>query len=168
MTAARKQLERLRDDLLDAARKYALATSGQLPRVLTLKLWDGRKVDELVPSVPQLTPLEEPPESDWAGGDVPRVWDEGRRAYWPGLGEFRQTGGQAAVVLALWEARETADPVVGEAELLRAAGSDGGRLRDLFRRSPAWGSLVVRAPGGFRLPDLPAPACEAFDEKNDG
>lgn len=53
---------------------------------------------------------------------------------------------QRSVVLALLSARED-DGVrwVDQAVLLDAAESDGSRLRDFFKRHPAWGTRIVSA-----------------------
>lgn len=66
---------------------------------------------------------------------------------------FELTPAQAAVVRTLFQAREHGTPDVSEAALLEEADSDAGRLRDIFRRSDAWGTLVVRGDGErmFRL-----------------
>jgi hypothetical protein len=70
--------------------------------------------------------------------------------------EYFLTEKQAKVVKALWEAREKGSPDVAQEFLLRACDSDGVRLVDLFRRSPAWGSLIVSCRrGAYRLPDPP-------------
>jgi hypothetical protein len=60
---------------------------------------------------------------------------------------------QAAVCRALWEAHVNNTPSVGQDTLLEAAGCEGGRLRDLFKRNPAWGVLIVpgSTKGTFQL-----------------
>jgi hypothetical protein len=78
-----------------------------------------------------------------------------RTVHWFGT-DYALTEKQAKVVEALWQAREAGDPEVGQDVLLRACGSDGVRLVDLFRRSPAWGTLVVSSRAGlYRLADPP-------------
>lgn len=64
---------------------------------------------------------------------------------------------QRAVVAALWRAREQNHEWVSQETLLTVAESEGGRLRDMFRRHPAWGTMIVPAvdiggpPGSYRL-----------------
>jgi hypothetical protein len=78
-----------------------------------------------------------------------------RSLYWFGT-EYFLTEKQSKVVKALWEARQKGSPDVAQEILLRACNSDGVRLVDLFRRSPAWGNIVVSCRrGAYRLPDPP-------------
>jgi hypothetical protein len=78
---------------------------------------------------------------------------------WPGLGRFVLSALQGKVVERLWAAMEKGEPSVPQAELLRVAGSDGVRLADLFKRSSAWGVLVVSVgTGQYSLPPLTPPA----------
>ena len=64
---------------------------------------------------------------------------------------------QRLVMAALWRAREEGYDWVSSETLLEAAESDGGRVRNLFARHPAWGTLIVPAmdaggsPGTYRL-----------------
>lgn len=64
------------------------------------------------------------------------------------------TASQARVVAVLWDAHQDGTPEVRQELLLEAAGSDAGRVLDLFRDHPAWGHFVVPgvAKGTFRLP----------------
>ena len=66
---------------------------------------------------------------------------------------FYLTPTQAAVVAILWQAWENGAPDVSGAYLLEAVDSTATRLLDLFRRSPAWGRLIVRGAtkGTYRL-----------------
>ncbi len=57
---------------------------------------------------------------------------------------FTFSGKQRQVIKALWAAWEDGSHDVPQAELLAAADSDCTRLRDLFSRHPAWGTLIVR------------------------
>jgi hypothetical protein len=79
--------------------------------------------------------------------------------YWPGLGVFTLTPKQALVVKRLWTAWDEGLPGVKQQLLLEAADSDGTRVIDLFRRSDAWGKLIVAGPvpGTFTLPPLDPP-----------
>ena len=73
-------------------------------------------------------------------------------AWWFGT-YYTFTAAQARVVAVLWAAWENGTPDVRQELLLEAAGSEGGRLAHVFRRHPAWGSLIVPGPskGLFRL-----------------
>jgi hypothetical protein len=75
-----------------------------------------------------------------------------RAVCWHGK-HYRFTATRAAVVKVLWEAWETGTPEVGGALLLEAAGSESGRLRDLFRGCDAWDDGVIgpAGKGTFRL-----------------
>jgi hypothetical protein len=53
---------------------------------------------------------------------------------------------QRAVVAALWQAWESGDLYVAEPTLLRIADSCSDRIRDLFRRHPAWNTMIVTGP----------------------
>ncbi len=99
----------------------------------------------------------------WASGPRPKRRENFHQVYWPGRGTFTLSRLQARIVETLWDAQEQGRPSVSQAELLRNADSDCTRLRDLFRRSPAWGALVLQdpeRPGYYRLPELPPPQAE--------
>jgi hypothetical protein len=72
----------------------------------------------------------------------PRHSADFRSVHWFGA-DYTFTPTQAAVVRQLWEAWEDGTPGLGQETLLEGAGSTGDRLRDVFRGSPAWGTLVV-------------------------
>jgi hypothetical protein len=88
--------------------------------------------------------------------DKPRHSSDFRTINWYGT-KFKFTATQAAVVRELWAAKKNDTPDVSQARLLEAAGSDGRRLDDLFRRSPAWGVMIVQGEmgGTYRLGDEP-------------
>lgn len=73
--------------------------------------------------------------------------------------EFTQA--QAAVVGVLWEAREHNTPTVNKATLLNAIpvntlGSNAEEVSHLFRKHPAWKSMIVSSNrGSYRLADPP-------------
>lgn len=75
-----------------------------------------------------------------------------RTCTWHGA-DFAFTPTQAKVIGVLWEAAENGVPDVSQETLLEAAGSEGNRLRDVFRNNPAWGTLIVAGAtrGSFRL-----------------
>lgn len=70
-------------------------------------------------------------------------------------------GKQRAIVAMLWDAMEQGYRWVGQDVLLQQADSDCGRLRDLFKCHPSWGTLIVQAVfyggpiGGYGLADPP-------------
>ena len=55
---------------------------------------------------------------------------------------------QAAVVKVLWKAWEAGKPSVLDVDLIDAAGSEGSRVRDIFRlggvTNPAWNTMIVK------------------------
>jgi len=67
--------------------------------------------------------------------------------------QYSFTGYQAAAVKLLWKARDNGTPDVGEQCILEGVDSCGSRLRDIFSKNPAWGTLIVpgRTKGTFRL-----------------
>lgn len=64
---------------------------------------------------------------------------------------------QQKVVAALWSAWEQGNPFLSQASLLAVAGSNGLRLRDVFKNSLAWGTVIQHGPrcggslGTYRL-----------------
>jgi len=67
--------------------------------------------------------------------------------------KYSFTARQGQVVQILFEAREKGAPDVGQHYILEELESKAERLRDLFKSSRAWGSLIVRGQGKgtFRL-----------------
>lgn len=91
----------------------------------------------------------------WATGPDPKHTDDFSSVYWPGAGTFDLTPTQAAVVACLWNAAESGTHEVSQKDLLRTAESQAVRLVDVFKRSRAWGTLIVSTSLGFyRLPQL--------------
>ncbi len=98
-------------------------------------------------------------ETAEAGGEAAQTKqvahsDDFRFVQW--FGEtYRFTATQAACVRILWENWERGTPEVGETILLEKAGSEGNRLRDVFRKGqhPAWEKLIVpgSTKGSWRL-----------------
>ncbi len=66
---------------------------------------------------------------------------------------FNLTLTQARVVRVLWRAWKRGTPEVHQATLLEASGSECRQLSSLFKRSPAWNSLVIpgESHGCYRL-----------------
>ena len=63
---------------------------------------------------------------------------------------FTFTSKQAVVMRELWLAMEAGCPVLSDRYLLDAADSSCLTLRDIFRRNPAWGVLIVSCGKGLR------------------
>jgi hypothetical protein len=78
----------------------------------------------------------------------PRHCKDFRSVHWFGA-DYTFTPTQAAVIRQLWEAWEDGTGGVGQETLLESAGSTGGRLRDVFRGHPAWGTMVVALGKGL-------------------
>lgn len=62
---------------------------------------------------------------------------------WYGV-TYSFTRTQRLVVAALWQAREQGHRWIDQASLLDLAESDGRRLRDLFGKHPAFGTMIVQ------------------------
>lgn len=77
-----------------------------------------------------------------------------RSVVWQGA-SYSLTALQAAVVAILWRGWEKGTPDVGQETLLQAVGSEDRRLDSLFKRSPAFGKMIVQGDtkGTFRLSD---------------
>jgi hypothetical protein len=83
--------------------------------------------------------------------------DDFATAGWPTLGTFAFTPMQATVFRVLWEARAAGRPLVPQAELIAACGTEQTRISYLFRGHPAWQVLILSGPrGAYRLPPVPA------------
>lgn len=146
-------------DLVAAVQRYVGNKYGRGCAEITLRLIDGARVREPVPLAAIRTkpePALRPPQA-WASGSVPKHSQDFRLVYWPGLGEFKFSEKQAAVVELLWDAYFSGDnPDVPQANLLRAADSDSGRILDLFRRNSSWNTLIIpgKISGSFRLAEI--------------
>lgn len=70
--------------------------------------------------------------------------DDFRSVQWYGT-RYEFTPAQAACVRVLWEHWERGTPAVSQAAVLERADVSGSRLSDVFRRSPAWGTMIVPA-----------------------
>jgi len=75
-----------------------------------------------------------------------------RQIVWDGE-RYELSEMQSRVVQALWKAwKETDFPDVSGEDLLRAADSDSENIANLFKRSEAWGKLIISSGNGrFRL-----------------
>ncbi len=84
-------------------------------------------------------------------------------AHSPDFSSIRWTDGevytftpkQRPVAEALWQAMEDGTHFVGGAALLELAEANASRLRDLFRKSKAWGRVIVQGrTGTYRLASI--------------
>lgn len=131
------------EQLLDAVKRYV---ETWYPRRLAVRLRidldDGDKLRLPVPAVNRSQRSARP-----ACSHSPDF----RSANWFGQ-DYSFSGPQAAAVRLLWQAWEDGAPDVGQETLLEAAGTNGSRLRDVFKDHPAWGSLIVTVSRGtYRL-----------------
>ncbi len=86
-------------------------------------------------------------------GDVPQAMPDWSAVYWPAIQRspfYFRGQRQRDIIRELWQARERGRPYVHQSALLRAVGSNGTRLVELFRQGagyhPAWGKLIVQGP----------------------
>jgi hypothetical protein len=59
--------------------------------------------------------------------------------------KYQFTPAQRPIIAALIEAMRNGTPALSIATLLEIAESEGKRLRDIFRKHPAWQQLIVNA-----------------------
>lgn len=112
----------------------------------------------------QLEPPEPPIETE------ARHSEDFSSVVWFGS-EYSFTKTQAACVRVLWEAWEQKTPDLKEETILERAGSEGSRLRDVFKSKggmhAAWGTMIVPAgKGRFRLKEPEEPAPPAKPQEN--
>jgi hypothetical protein len=101
------------------------------------------------PSAPPAAPTDPPP-----GPAPPYRHNEDYTSCHRNGTDHAFSAEQARVMRVLWESWEDGTPVVRQEAALERAESEAGRLRDVFRHHPAWGTWVVSAgPGCFRLAD---------------
>ncbi len=152
-------MEDLFEQLFAICRRITLSKAGALPRPVTIHLQGRGKFKPPAPTAPidlgELNAGRKPQ----AGVTEPRHGPEFRTLVWPGAGAFAFGTKQAAAVRLLYEGWRSGSPDVADADLLRAADSDG-RLCDLFRGNAAWGKLIVAGlgPQTHRLVPLPGEA----------
>ena len=77
-----------------------------------------------------------------------------RSVHWFGK-DYSFTASQAACVKILWNALQNDTPDVGGETLLEQSGSEGSRVRDIFKNHPVWNKMIVSggSKGTFRLAD---------------
>ena len=137
------------DNLFDAVRRFMVRRyPGEALRSLTLRLQSGGRI--VLPASIRCVVAEAEQRSPQTN-QTSHSPDFRSVNYYGHL--FRFSATQAPVVKMLWEASKDGSPDVGQHTLLETAGSTSNRLVDLFKRSPAWGSLIVAGEqrGTFRL-----------------
>ena len=107
------------------------------------------------PPATAATKPAETPKSTQPAGTNRKVRDF-RSLRW-GTATHSFTAKQAVVVEALYKAWQAGEPDIGNETLLEAAGSEGKRLKDIFRGNPAWQTLIVlgATKGSYRLTNPP-------------
>ena len=109
------------------------------------------------------------PNEEESVGDDPHPTDDRPRRHGAGFravvwdGEtYHFSVSQAAVVEYLWEQMDNGTHEVSQGTILDKVGSTMAenkhpRLRDLFKRNPAWGTMIVdgKSKGSFRLAEPP-------------
>jgi hypothetical protein len=118
----------------------------------------GRIVIDLIGAPPVTLPIlggpapvpATPPAGDQPAPGTPG--DEFRSVLWHGQ-VYGFTPAQAKVVATLWAARQNGRPDVPDEQLIRASGSENGKLDELFDGSPAWGTFITdgNARGTHRI-----------------
>lgn len=121
---------------------------------IDLHLSDGRRIQLPAPEylASELSRLDAPTAAPTPPPTPNRHSPDFRSVTWGGR-DYHLTRKQAVIVSVLWEGWEAGTPDVGQEVLLRTADSECTRLVDLFRRSSAWGELIVagETAGTYRL-----------------
>jgi len=98
---------------------------------------------------------------DWNSGPEMNFVNNCRSVYHPDTQPttFHFADKQRIVVQVLREAMEDGTWDVGQDHLLRKAESESTKLADLFKRHPAWGTLIIKgaSPGTYRLASVREP-----------
>jgi hypothetical protein len=84
------------------------------------------------------------PEAGAVGGRRPMRARDWSSVNWYGT-IYVFEGKQRVAVAALWDAMEEGHRWVSQDTLLEATENEGGKIRDLFKRHPAWGRMIVPA-----------------------
>lgn len=126
------------DDVRKRMKQIADQTGGKLNLTLSVPVDGTGQISRRTgqPVVTELNPRE-PTENE-----EPRAGDDYATVTWRGT-VYTFTPKQRSVVAALWMAWKRGVPFVAQQTLLEVAESDNGRLRDLFKKHPAWGTVIV-------------------------
>jgi len=81
-----------------------------------------------------------------------RVSDDGRSIFWNGK-HWALTSRQGQAVRILYERYKSGTPDVSDYEILEALGTSNSRLRDTFRNSPLWNTLIISKKKGMHRLD---------------
>ena len=152
------------EDLLCMVRGYVRDNlPGDAPGELRVTLLSGRQITHTVLPFgpPPEPPADPPPPEPGAGaGRVPppaplppcRHSEDFRDVVW--FGQRQEplfTPAQAAVVRQLWRAWENGTPGVSQETLIEGAALECGRLRDVFRGHPCWGTMIISPRRGLYM-----------------
>jgi hypothetical protein len=95
--------------------------------------------------------LQQPPPLPVTATKEARHSPDFRSIHWFGV-DYQFSGNQAACIRVLWKAWENKTPDVGQDRILEAAECVSKRLADVFKRHPAWKTLIVsKSRGTYRL-----------------
>jgi hypothetical protein len=136
--------------------------------LVAMMAWVGQSIGGKPPASTIVTGFATQPAA--SSEQIPAVTESARHSedfcsvVWFGT-EYRFTKTQAACIRVLWEAWENKTPTLSEETILAKAGSQGSRLRDVFKSKKdgphmAWGTMIVEAgKGRFQLqePDRTQP-----------
>ncbi len=153
-----KPTDELWEGLIREIREYARRRYGGSRAIgVYIHLADGKSHYEPFPDETP-APRDRARVPRWNSGPAPAHLSDFRQIYWPDVSPqtFTLSETQALVVKQLWDAWQRGEPEVAQADLLRRAGSESGKLADLFKGHAAWGTLVRWRgnTGLYRLPVL--------------
>jgi hypothetical protein len=133
------------EDVMDFVRRWMeIKYMDKPPKRFRIDFVDGDRISVPFPSR-QREAAEKEKEPYWHSEDF-------RSVRWNGeVYDFSTS--QAIVMEKLWQAWQDGTPAVAQETLLEAAESEGNQLRDLFKRHPAWGKVIVQGPtrGTYQL-----------------
>lgn len=141
------------ETLYQAARRFAQGLPGAPKRAQWITIETSNGATYRMPVPEQSTSPPPQPSTNSPSALPPRRRSpDCRSVHWDGcLYEF--TAEQSQVVRLLWDAWENGTPDVAQETLRDLAKVYTSRLRDLFRKNPAWGALICKGKtqGSLRL-----------------
>lgn len=135
-------MDRTRRQLLRAAARFGRAR-GKVVCDLVVRTDDGQEVRLTVPR-----DAAPPPKGESEPAPLFDQYDHSPDFHvvtWHGQ-TYAFTPAQGRAVALLWAANQDGTLYVPTRALLKAAGSSGSRVADLFKRSPAWGVVIAPHP----------------------